>query len=90
MYVVKLSILFLLLCLAVNFVYGQGKLLSNHQKDTVQTKIKKVDSLEPAIVTATFRPHMKGDTLEYNVEHLTMQPHANYYPLFTVLDFDDP
>ena len=36
----------------------------------------KVDSLKAAIVTATSRPKFKGDTLEYNTEHIFMQPNA--------------
>ncbi|KAH0548520.1 hypothetical protein GP486_007936 [Trichoglossum hirsutum] len=36
----------------------------------------KFDSLKAAIVTATFRPRAKGDTLEYNTEHVQMRPNA--------------
>ena len=36
----------------------------------------KIDTLKAAIVTATLRPHMNGDTLEYNAEHILMQPNA--------------
>ena len=63
----------MLFCLGGSFVYGQGKILPDNQKDTLPIK---VDSLKPAIVTAAFRPHLKGDTIEYNVEHMTMQPNA--------------
>jgi outer membrane receptor protein involved in Fe transport len=70
---VKLIILFLLLSLGVNFVQGQGKAQSNSLKDTLPIK---VDSLKAVIVTAALRPHIKGDTIEYNVEHLAMQPNA--------------
>lgn len=47
--------------------YGQ----SSH--DTLPVKF---DSLKAAIVTATLRPHMKGDTVEYNIEHIRMRPNA--------------
>ena len=63
----------MLLCLGVNFTHGQGKILPSNPKDTIAIK---VDSLKPAIITAVFRPHMKGDTLEFNVEHLAMPPNA--------------
>jgi Outer membrane protein beta-barrel family len=72
-YDVKPIILFFLLSLGVNFVHGQGKTLPKISKDTLPIK---VDSLKAVIVTAALRPHMKGDTLEYNVEDLAMQPNA--------------
>jgi Outer membrane protein beta-barrel family len=72
--VIKPVILFLLVfCLGVNFLHGQGKPIPKNVKDTLPLKI---DTLKTAIVTAAMRPHMKGDTLEYNVERMTMQPNA--------------
>jgi Outer membrane protein beta-barrel family len=48
--------------------------VTKNLKDT--TLPVKMDSLKAAIVTATMRPRMKGDTLEYNVGHMVMQPNA--------------
>ena len=73
MYAIKPIILFLLLCIAMKIVYGQGKKAPYIPKDSVPVKI---DSLKAAIVIAALRPRMKGDTLEYNVEHMTLQPNA--------------
>ena len=73
MYAVKLVILLLSLCFTVGFTHGQGKLLPGNSKDTLPIK---ADSLKAAIVTAVIRPHMKGDTLEYNTEHIQMEQNS--------------
>jgi len=52
---------------------GQDTIASNKIRDTGITKI---DSLKAAIVIAAVRPHIKGDTLEYNTEHLKVPPNA--------------
>jgi hypothetical protein len=71
--IIKPIILASILCVAFFGLKGQAKKLPNKIKDTVLTK---VDSLKAAIVTATMRPRMKGDTLEYNTEHVQMPPNA--------------
>jgi outer membrane receptor protein involved in Fe transport len=70
---IKSVSLFLLLCLGVRFVHGQNKPVPKNAPDTPPMK---VDSLKAAIVTATMRPHLKGDTLEYNVDHVLLQRNA--------------
>ena len=52
---------------------GQTKDLPKKIKDTA---LPKSDSLKAVIVTATMRPRMKGDTLEYNTEHMQVPPNA--------------
>lgn len=52
---------------------GQGMPVQKNARDTIPIKY---DSLKAAIVTATMRPRMKGDTLEYNTEHVLMRPNA--------------
>ena len=52
---------------------GQQKATAPVGRDTV---FLRVDSLKAALVTAVMRPKLKGDTLEYNTEHLRMQPNA--------------
>jgi hypothetical protein len=71
--VIKLIILCCLFSLVGYLAKGQVKTVPNNLKDTVPLK---VDSLKSVTVTASLRPHIKGDTLEYNVEHLAMQPNA--------------
>lgn len=73
MYEIKPIILTAFLCLAIHLAFGQEKTAQHNGKDTIPVKI---DSLKPAIVTAIMRPRMKGDTLEYNVEHMAMQPNT--------------
>lgn len=70
---IKPAILFLLFFLPAFTMRGQTKALSKAKQDTV---FPKVDSLKAAIVTATMRPRMKGDTLEYNTEHIQVPPNA--------------
>jgi len=45
------------------------------------TVITKGDSLKTVIVVAALRPRMKGDTLEYNVSGVVMQPNAEVQDL---------
>jgi hypothetical protein len=71
--IIKPTILLLLLCLSASFVQGQAKAVPKPSSDTA---LIRVDSLKPIIVTSTFRPRMKGDTLEYNTERILMQPNA--------------
>lgn len=52
---------------------GQGTVPNLSGKDTLRPR---VDTLKAAIVTATLRPHVKGDTLEYNTEHVRLPPNA--------------
>lgn len=66
---IKSLLPFTLLCIAGLFAEGQSKIARD-------TTFSKVDSLKAAIVTATTRPRMKGDTLEYNTEHIQLQPNA--------------
>lgn len=69
----KTCILFGLLYFVLGNVNGQSKTVPKNPKDT---GIVKVDSLKAAIVTASTRPHIKGDTLEYNTEYLKVPPNA--------------
>jgi hypothetical protein len=71
--IIKPVIFFLLLCVAFLELRGQAKDLLKKIKDTA---VPKVDSLKAAIVTASIRPRMKGDTLEYNTEHMQVPPNA--------------
>jgi len=71
--VIKLSILFLLVFSGINSIQGQVRIAPNTRNDTI---LAKVDSLKAAIVIAVMRPRMRGDTLEYNVENMSMQPNA--------------
>lgn len=48
-------------------------------QDTLPVKF---DSLKPAVVTAALRPRLKGDTLEYNTEHLNMLRNTAVEELF--------
>jgi Outer membrane protein beta-barrel family len=70
---IKPILVFLLLFLVVIFVQGQERVAPTIKKDTIPIK---VDSLKAAIVIAVIRPRIKGDTLEYNVEQMVMQPNA--------------
>jgi len=54
-------------------IYGQNKPLQVAAKDTAAIKF---DSLKAAVVTAPMRPHLKGDTLEYNTANAKMHPNA--------------
>ena len=54
--------------------FAQDSSHTSHLKDTI---FPKVDSLKAAIVTASLRPRMKGDTTEYNTEHIRLRPNAN-------------
>jgi len=71
--VIKPIILVGLLCIFASDLQAQVKAIPQPLKDTALTK---VDSLKPAIVTASLRPHMQGDTLEYNTEHIQMPPNS--------------
>lgn len=73
MHTIKVIILLLALCQLYNFVDGQVVPGLRNLRDTVPHK---VDSLRAAVVTATVRPHMRGDTVEYDVGLLRMQPNA--------------
>jgi outer membrane receptor protein involved in Fe transport len=70
-FVIKPVIFFCLLSLGATFVQGQSQPSPKAAKDTIPIRI---DSLKAAIVTATMRPRVKGDTLEYNVEHMKTHP----------------
>jgi hypothetical protein len=70
---VKPFILVLILCGQCYLAVGQDSSLVKNKNDTIRTKF---DSLKAVIVTAVRRPHMIGDTVEYNVEHLEMQPNT--------------
>jgi hypothetical protein len=69
----KPVILTLLLIFEAMIVYGQGGLVQKNAQDTIP---RKIDSLKAVIVTATMRPKFKGDTLDYNTEHILMGPNA--------------
>jgi len=70
-YAIKPIIFFLLIFPGIISVRGQVGVAPSNKKDTIPIK---VDNLKAAIVTAVMRPRMKGDTLEYNVESMSMQP----------------
>jgi hypothetical protein len=72
-YAIKPIILFLLIFPGIISARGQLGVAPNNKKDTIPIK---VDSLKAAVVTAVMRPRMRGDTLEYNVENMSMQPNA--------------
>lgn len=69
----KPFICFLLFFFFALIVKGQSKVVPIGLKDTIPLRI---DSLKTAIVTALMRPRIKGDTLEYNTEHMVMQRNA--------------
>lgn len=71
--VVKTFAVFFVLCLIFSATYGQSKGAGGSVKDTLRPKM---DTLKTAIVTATLRPRVKGDTLEYNVERVRLPPNA--------------
>jgi len=60
-------------CLSGYNTHAQGKIVQKNTPDTVPAH---VDSLKAAIVTAAMRPKMKGDTLEYNTEHVDLHRSA--------------
>ena len=70
---IKPIFLFGLLSLGLNHAVGQGKPIPANSKDTA---LVKVDSLKAAIVTAIARPHIKGDTIEFNTQNIRMPPNA--------------
>lgn len=70
---VRPATFFFLLFFVVLHVQGQDTAVVKAARDT---GILRVDSLKAAIVTAAVRPHIKGDTLEYNTEHLKVPPNA--------------
>lgn len=55
-------------------VFSQDSTRRVHFQDTI---FHKVDSLKAAIVTATLRHRLKGDTVEYNTKSFRLQPNAN-------------
>ena len=69
-YLYRKSVLVLFFLLGTLSLFGQVATASKQQKDTV---FPKIDTLKAAIVTATLRPRMKGDTLEYNVENVLLR-----------------
>jgi len=71
--VLKPIILFELLAIGAMVAHGQPKSSKTSFKDTVPMK---VDSLKVVVVTATMRPRLKGDTVEYNTEHVKMQSNS--------------
>ena len=73
MHIIKPTIIFWLFCVAITSVYGQEKATPKASKDTA---LSMIDSLKAAIVTATMRPRMKGDTIEYYSEHYKMPPNT--------------
>jgi len=62
---------FVIMCVMCD-VHGQDTAVSRQSKDTALTKI---DTMKAAVVTAAMRPRVRGDTMEYNTEHVRM--HAN-------------
>ncbi len=62
-----------LLCFLFLGLRGQTKSFQKTGRDTL---LPKVDSLKAAVVTAVLRPRMKGDTVEYNTEHIQVPPNA--------------
>jgi len=59
--------------MALQYVKGQD---TTATRKIGGTGILKIDSLKAAVVTATIRPHIKGDTVEYNTDHLKVPPNA--------------
>lgn len=60
----------LILTLIVYCSYGQTSTMRDKQQAAVGIKS---DSLAPVIVSATIRPHIKGDTVEFNTEHFLLR-----------------
>jgi Outer membrane protein beta-barrel family len=71
--IIKPVILFVPLALGLTLVYGQGKPTGKNLADSTPVK---VDSLKAAVVTAILRPHMRGDTVEYNTAAIQLQQNA--------------
>jgi Outer membrane protein beta-barrel family len=69
----KKFVAFLFFLFAVQGANGQNNRAPAHTRDTLAPK---TDTLKPVIVTAKLRPRMKGDTLEYNTEHVLLRPNA--------------
>ena len=69
----KPFILLILLFFLSVYVHGQQQVVYKKFRDTIPVKF---DSLKAVVVTATMRPRMKGDTLEYNTENLQMRTNA--------------
>jgi hypothetical protein len=68
----KLFFFLFSICGVSFYSYGQGTPTPNIY-DTLPIKY---DSLKAAVVMAPLRSHMRGDTLEYNTEHVRMRPNA--------------
>lgn len=68
---IKSMILLLVFCRSSARLFGQGKPLPQPPKDSISIK---VDSLKAVIIFAPVRPHLKGDTLEYNTANFQMRP----------------
>lgn len=73
MYSFKPFILFLFLLIVTSLADGQEPAVKKKLADTAGMK---VDSLKAAIVTATMRPRMNGDTMEFNTNQMLLQRNA--------------
>lgn len=62
--------------------FGQDSARRDRVKDTV---VHKVDSLKPATVVAPLRPHLHGDTVEYNTERIRLRVNGNIEELLSRL-----
>jgi len=78
----KPIVLLLLFCLFTHIVAGQ---IASSQRKSADTAKPKFDSLKPATVIAAMRPHVKGDTVEYNTGAIHLRPYANVDELLTRL-----
>lgn len=78
----KLIILFCFLMWNTICLFGQNRSTLTQVFDTLP---RKVDTLKAAVVTAKVRPHMKGDTMEYNTENYRLSPNANVEQLLAQL-----
>jgi hypothetical protein len=81
-YYARTWILLLLVLLGGLRGFGQDSTRRAHLKDTV---FPRVDSLKAAIVTATLRPRLKGDTMEYNTSNIRMRANATVEQLLGLL-----
>lgn len=75
-------LILLLLVLDGLVTFSQDSVRQAHSKDSVFVKI---DTLKAAIVTAVQRPHINGDTTEYNTRNVQLRPNANVEDLLRQL-----
>lgn len=78
----KLIILFSFLLSTATTGHCQIRTPQSQARDTLPMKM---DTLQPALVTAKLRPHLKGDTLEYNTRQIQLNVHANVEELLAQL-----